>query len=199
MPDTRFPLLAIEKPLPSLDGYPINADFGNVMIELILTRQPQMILELGSGVSTLLMGYCLQKIGQGKVITLEHSPDYLIKTEAQIHFHQLESVVELIHAPLADYQIDGIGQRWYTMEKIQDCPPFDMVLVDGPPGNTQVQARYPALPLLRPYLSEKAILLCDDANRTDEIAMLERWLKQYPEWKSQYYPTESGAFLLSRR
>lgn len=53
----------------------------------------------------------------------------------------------------------------------------DVLIVDGPPGLTGDWARYPAYPLLREKLRPGAIVLIDDAQRTDERSIVEAWLE----------------------
>jgi hypothetical protein len=63
-------------------------------------------------------------------------------------------------------------------------PKLDLVIVDGPtayePG--KAKSREPALPLNRPFLSERAVVILDDVNRKGESEILDRWLQDYPEF-----------------
>jgi hypothetical protein len=82
------------------------------------------------------------------------------------------------------------------MDYLQDLPPIDMLIVDGPPKHTQKWARYPALPLLVERLGSKALILCDDADRRDERETVDRWLHEFPCLHQEHLETEKGALLL---
>ena len=47
-----------------------------VQLSIIFSIKPDTILELGSGVSTIISAYCLKKIGNGKIISLDHEKEY---------------------------------------------------------------------------------------------------------------------------
>jgi hypothetical protein len=46
--------------------YTINPDFAKVIIDNILQSKPSVILEMGSGVSTIMAAYALKNLGLGK-------------------------------------------------------------------------------------------------------------------------------------
>lgn len=43
---------------------------------MIADERPELIVDTGSGVSTLVAAYALQKLGRGKVVALEHDRAY---------------------------------------------------------------------------------------------------------------------------
>jgi hypothetical protein len=73
-----FSVLKPRLPLPETRGSAISPDLMKRVAETIYARRPSLVFEVGSGASTLFMAYCLQRIGHGRVIALEHdaSPDY---------------------------------------------------------------------------------------------------------------------------
>jgi predicted O-methyltransferase YrrM len=46
-----------------------------------MEERPKFVIECGSGSSTALIAACLQRIGQGRLVALEHDPGYARKTE----------------------------------------------------------------------------------------------------------------------
>lgn len=56
-----------------------------------------------------------------------------------------------------------------------------MLIVDGPPGRVNKDARYPALPLLHERLNPGAHVFLDDATRPDERRILTQWLAEFPD------------------
>ena len=61
-----FSVLKTELLLPSMGKYTINPDFAKVIIDNILQSKPSVILEMGSGVSTIMAAYALKNLGLGK-------------------------------------------------------------------------------------------------------------------------------------
>src|SRR3989442_13592004 len=81
-------LLRIRKPLPPFKGYSVTADFANLMIADILEHKPSLIVEAGSGLSTIIAAYCLKQLGRGFLIALEHEKLYLEACLRTIFQHQ---------------------------------------------------------------------------------------------------------------
>jgi hypothetical protein len=184
--------------LPSLGKYTIGNDFASIMINQILTQRPRLIVEAGSGVSTILAAYCFEQLGHGILRSLEHLVEYANETKNMIRQHKLETVdAKIIFSPLRQYEICGEDYLWYSMNKLDIPTQIDMLIVDGPPRLTGKLARYPILPLLYEKLSTSATILLDDANRLDESEIVDRWLHEYPNLRSQRFATEKGAVLFS--
>ena len=86
-------------------------------------------------------------------------------------------MVDLYLTPLKEWS-DGTGcYKYYSCEdvlielakRIQDGSKRLLVLVDGPPGNTCANARYPALPFMSHFISNHEIdWVLDDAYRDEE-------------------------------
>ena len=191
-------ILPLRYPLPPMRGWAISPDFGGLLVSLILKTRPQFVLELGSGVSTLLIAYCLQKIGSGRVVSLDHDEKYCEQSRNNIKDHGLDGFAEIIHAPLTKVQLDEEHWDWYDTAHFDPDSTIDMLVIDGPPGQIQDISRYPALPLLHEYLSEDAAVLLDDAARADEKIIVERWCREFPELAHEFIPAEKGAAVLRR-
>ena len=118
-----------------------------------------MVVEAGSGVSTLVIGYCLKRLGRGKVISLEHDERYVTATNELINFHGLTQFACVIHCPLVKVDIGGETFSWYSMEGVRFERPIDILVVDGPPATGQEFPRYPALPCY-PRFWQKTLSYC---------------------------------------
>jgi len=193
-----FPLLDITHPLPPMRGAAVLPDLADVILSLILERKPELVLEAGSGVSTLIIAYALRHVGKGRLISLEHEQAYLVQTMAHLERHGLTDVAAVVHAPLKTVMINGKRWRWYDTESLAMAKPIDLFFIDGPPGNTQNLARYPALPLLIAKLSADAVLILDDVNRGPEQRILRMWTTQFPDFKLQLVETFKKAASLRR-
>jgi hypothetical protein len=150
-------------------------------------------------VSTIVTAYALESLGQGEVISLEHDAIYASITSRWITQHALESYASVVHAPLERVRIGCDHWLWYDVEKAKRlAKPIDLLVVDGPPGNTMALARFPALPLLAPLLSERAIIFLDDFCREHEKEIVDRWLHDFPEFSATSLRLEKGGCLLHR-
>jgi predicted O-methyltransferase YrrM len=183
-------------PLPLMQGYAADPELSLAIVNQIIEMRPDHILDIGSGLSTILAGYTVKKIDHGQVITIEHHLDYYSQMMKQIKIHGLEKQVTLIHAPLINYELNGKNWLWYDMSKVENDIDFDLVLIDGPPGNIQEMARYPALPLLRNRLNPQALLILDDANRPAEKQIISNWMNEFPGWEIKEIKTLKGLIIL---
>jgi predicted O-methyltransferase YrrM len=191
-------LINIRHPLPTMRGWPVSPDFVKVLMALILAEKPGKMVETGSGVSSIIAGYCLEKNGRGALVSYDHDEKYAGVSSKNIKSHMLEEMVTVIHAPLKNINVRGETFIWYDPSCIRMQEKIDLLVIDGPPGHLQRMARYPALPVFFDRLSDHAVLLLDDAAREDEKKIVEKWLMEYPCFESEYVDTEKGATILRR-
>jgi predicted O-methyltransferase YrrM len=194
-----FAVLRIEHPLPPMRGWAVSPDLAATLVSLILERKPGFVLELGSGVSTLLAAYTLKKVGSGRILSLEHDEAYAAASAEDLRRHGLEGFASIRHAPLRPLTLNGQSWLWYDPALLDDVKAIDLALIDGPPGDLQRLARYPALPVLMPRLSPDAEVVMDDYRRRDEREIASRWLREFEEFSGREVDTEKGAIVLSRR
>ena len=185
-------------PLPSTRGWAASPDLLNKLIELILIEKPALVLEAGSGVSTLIIAYCLKRLGKGKMFSLEHDAKFAAATQSLIAFHGLDDIATIVHAPLKKFEIHGENWLWYELDSLKMDQPVDLLVVDGPPGEIQKLARYPALPLLFGRLSSRSTIILDDGNRKDEKDVVALWEKKFPQIRTQFLDLERGAYLIHK-
>lgn len=193
-------LIPLAHPLPPLRGWAISPDFAIALYSLILERKIQNVLELGSGSSSLIVGYALQKLGRGKLISLDHDSNYAIASKQLVCNHQLEQYCQIHHAPLKSIEINGQNYKFYSLECLKQTNlKFDLLIVDGPPSYTNPLARFPAVPLLYDYLADEAIVCLDDGDRKDEKLAVKKWLQEYSALKTMTSPkTEKGMSILKK-
>jgi predicted O-methyltransferase YrrM len=192
-----YATLNVAQPLPPMRGWGVSPDFASVVISLIHDVKPQNIVECGSGVSTLLMGYTLKQEG-GSIISLEQEKHYADITRANVNRHGLGDFVSVRHAPLKRVMIGQKPWLWYDLDALDDVKSIDMVIVDGPPGNIQRLARFPALPVLAERLSDKAVIVLDDTFRHAEKEIVARWLQEFPGFTAETVGTEKGTVILRK-
>lgn len=195
--------------MPSLRGWAASPDLMRLVVRHIDRLQPGLVVECGSGASSIWMGYALRRHGRGRVVAIEHEVDYAEQTRAMVTEHGLDDVVEVRLAPLVEIAPTSLtdpdgeefttADRWYDTSALSDLDGIGLLLVDGPPASTGRQARYPALPTFWPNLADDAVIVLDDTTRKDERALGERWLEEYPELRRIEEPAEKGAHVFSRK
>ena len=167
----------LNDPLPLMGGWALSPRGMLQAIDLVVQPDVALVLECGSGTSTLFLARSLQLKGSGRLIALEHMEEFLEPTVEALKRHGLDDVAEVRHAPLTEVEIEGASYLWYDASSVSDLSDIDLLIVDGPPGSTGTRARFPAYPLLGGRLSPSALILVDDLQRNDERAVVDAWLE----------------------
>jgi hypothetical protein len=111
----------------------------------------------------------------------------------------LDRHAEVRQVALAPTQVATERLLWYGLERdIGDVTGIDLLVVDGPPSQPGQTTRSPALPVFHERLSHGAAIFVDDGNRDGERAMVEAWMREYPEFSSSYTSTLTGYWILCR-
>lgn len=173
-------------------------DFILALCSRVLSDRPELVVELGGGLSTIWLGYAVERAGKGRVVSIDHDAEYAERTRALVRQHGLEDVVEVRHAPLIDVTVGNDSWPWYDTTVLDDLDGCDLLVVDGPPGALRSHARYPAMPLLVNRLAETAVVMVDDCVRTDEQEIVARWVEEYPGWRVETLEHEKRTSVLSR-
>ncbi|WP_116947253.1 class I SAM-dependent methyltransferase [Jiangella endophytica] len=186
--------------MPPLRDWAASPDVLRWLAEYVLSRRPELIVECGSGASSLVLGYAAQKAGRGRVVALEHDAAFAEVSARRVADHGLQDVVEVRHAPLAPWAgPDERDWNWYDLDSVKDLDGIGLVFVDGPPAGTGPLARYPALPVLLPHCADEVTFVLDDTIRPDEVEVSGRWLQERPEFVRQQLRADKGMHVLTRR
>jgi predicted O-methyltransferase YrrM len=193
-----FASLKIHHPLPRMRGAAISPDFATTLVTLIRRHKPGLIVEAGSGVSTLVAAYCLKEVGRGRILSLEQEDRYARVSTEYLNDHGLTGIANVVHAPLRTVAIGRQSWDWYDTTALANIDSIDMLIVDGPlqQGQPSRLVRYPALPLLLEKLSPGAVVVLDDASREDETIVLKRWLDEFGCVDVERIPSEKGTVVL---
>jgi predicted O-methyltransferase YrrM len=185
--------------LPATREWAASPDLLLVLVDLVITERPSLIVECGSGVSTLWLALAMRRFGiEGQIIALDHDPAFGGKTRDFLARHGVGDLAEVRDAPLESFSLDGETYSWYARRAWEDLKGIDLLFVDGPPATTGHQARYPALPLLSGALSPVATAVLDDLVVPDMQKVLRLWLDAYPEFGSEILALEKQAAVLRR-
>jgi len=169
--------LRLDDPLPLMGGWALSPRGMLQALELAENPEVSLVVECGSGTSTLFLARVLQLRAAGRLVALEHLPEYAEKTMVALKEHDLDEFAEVRLAPLEEVSVDDTSYLWYSRSAFADLDKIDLVIVDGPPESTGTWARYPAFPLLQGALNESAVILVDDMGRGDERSMVDAWLQ----------------------
>lgn len=178
--------LKIQGRLPPLRGWPLSPDVLLELHEWIMATRPRLIVEFGSGSSTLVIADALSQVGAGRLVSIEHSSHYGRQTQANLEREGLGEWVDLRIGELEPWQGEHLNTRedqtvnWYPVALLEDLQDIDFVLIDGPPARTCEFARFPALPAIADKLSANATVWLDDAARDEERRICERWAELFP-------------------
>jgi predicted O-methyltransferase YrrM len=167
-------------PFPVMRGWAASPDFLRELVVNLVESKPKFILETGSGVSTLVIAYAIEKFSlNSRLISLENNNTYLEKNLKLLALHGLCKYVDLIYAPLVESESSPQNLIWYNLSNKIIPQEIDMLVVDGPPASDNPFARYPAVPLLWRHLNSGCKIFMDDYERSGEKLVVEKWLKEY--------------------
>ncbi|MCA9365082.1 MAG: class I SAM-dependent methyltransferase, partial [Candidatus Moranbacteria bacterium] len=182
-------------------GWAISEDILYDVLQFCLLKEPKVVLDLGSGTSTIVLGeYAKRMKRKGvdvKIISVDSNKEWLEDTKSLLIKIHSEDHVKLVYAPIVQTK----HGHYYDPEKIIEIleEKIECIVVDGPPGSTQEQARYPVMPFFENMISKDGVIFLDDGKRKDEKEIVERWLENFPEWKSEYRKYMKGGFILYRK
>jgi predicted O-methyltransferase YrrM len=180
--------------LPSTRGWAGSPDFLRHVARVATAQRPVNIVECSSGTSTVVLARVVQLNGVGHVYSLEHQPLWAQKTRDELAPQGLSAFATVLDAPLREHRLGNTMHKWYDTAGLP--PQIDMLVVDGPPQDTQAQARYPAVPVLLSRLTPGARVLLDDAARADERSTVQRWQKEFGLVIDQELSAEKGITML---
>lgn len=198
-------ILKTQHPLPPTRGWAASPDLLLHLYELVLDEKPAVVVELGGGVSTLVIAAALKANGRGRLFSFDHDADYAAKTLALLEREGFADVVAVEHAPLSRWlppAPSGLGEswEWYTLpESLSAIGPIDILVVDGPPEKTGPYARYPALPALAGKLAPGATVLLDDTVREAETTIAQAWRDEFGFALALRSDFEKGLAILTRK
>lgn len=203
---------------PIMHGWPISPDFALYLIGLLEKNDYDLILEFGSGTSTVIMAKALarlQRQNQSKPavvqIAFEHLEQYHTQTLANLQSAGMAGTVEVVLAPLQPYKApnDNTYPYYACQEKLTELAnskqaPYRkiLVVVDGPPGSTGKHARYPAFSIVLNHFKNSQIdFVLDDYFRDDEKEVGTLWTKDCEitglKVKTETIKMEKDAFFIS--
>lgn len=148
------------------------ADTSYLSLAIECASQPGLaILECGSGLSTILVGYAAARTGR-RYFSLEHLQSWFDKVAGHLEVLPMGEQVSILLCPLID-----LGDYcWYDTRELEVVP-VDLVLCDGPPSGTP-GGRVGLESLFANCCLEECDILLDDAFRSSEVEAVESWRRK---------------------
>jgi hypothetical protein len=150
------------------------------LVQHVDQHRPAVVLELGSGTSTVWLHRALSRHGAARLVSVDHDAQFLSVTRNWLANEPGPVTAEVRYAPLEAMDVNGRPTSWYQPSAFLDLNDIEMLIVDGPPKAIGTWARFPALPLLVNRLAIRAWIILDDAQRPDERRIVQAWLEEIP-------------------
>ena len=167
---------------------------------MILSLNACRVLELGSGLSTVLLANHFRRAGEGRVLSYDDDERWAALTKASLEREGLASIAEVRVAPLTEVEAGGRRAAWYDLSGLDKSERFDLIVVDGPPSwKGDSLARLPALYELIPRLADNGVLVLDDAARPGERTIAWQWQRDFPDLHFRMVEIGRGLFVASRQ
>jgi len=186
-----------------IGGWAIEPDFGRLVIqETLMLPRPGVVVECGSGTTTLLIARALRERDGGRLYSVESDQVFADQTWRSVRRAGLEDWVEPIVAPIEAQRFGAETVSWYSLPAIEAALPaearVDLLVVDGPPMLGAL-SRWPAVEALWARMGDGAKVLLDDGRRGGERRTAFRWRRDHPELELSFHDTVKGTWRLVKR
>jgi hypothetical protein len=183
-------LLDLRDGAPAMGGGGTSADFNLLVLRELLSNRPRIVVECGSGTSTLLLALAARQYDlPTRVIALDHLEGRKAATERALREHGVAAFAEVRLAPLSRISVPAPANHWYAEESLHDIQDVGLLVVGKPPDGLGEWARYPAVPLLLDRLSEHCVVVIDDLIRRDNLEALQSWSALLPGFELEHLDT----------
>jgi hypothetical protein len=185
----ELPILNAER-----STWPVSPDFALYLLQLIEQKHYDLIVEFGSGTSTVIIAKALaqqaarnrpERGESTKLVSFDHLPSYYEDTLAKLRSAGADGFADLRLAPLHTWTApDGTPYPYYDCgavleslsSSVADASSSILVIVDGPPASVGKLARYPAAAVIKQYFPHASIdFVLDDFIREDEQEIAKLW------------------------
>ncbi len=195
-----FDMVHVTAAVPAMSHWAASPDLVLWTVDTFLKDKPGLVVECGSGVSTLFLALAAKQYGvPTRIVALEHDRTYARRTREMLAHHGVAEFAEVRHAPLARTHLEDHETPWYDETVLSDLKGIGLLLVDGPPARTGPAARFPAIPILKDDLAETCTILVDDLVRAEDREVSERWRPELPDFSYEILALHKGAAVLRRR
>jgi predicted O-methyltransferase YrrM len=179
--------------LPHLGSWKADTGFLTLIVDQIERQQPQTVLELGAGASSLIAGRALQKFGGGRLISCDQHAGFVEATRTWLHENGVDA--ELRATPFRPSP-GGWPGIWYDHGALP--AQIDLLLIDGPPWTIHPFVRGAADSLFD-RLPVGGTVMLDDAARPGERVVARKWRRKWPNFEFKLVNAGTKGTLIGTR
>jgi predicted O-methyltransferase YrrM len=142
-------MMPLDRPMPAARGHPASPDLLLLLVDVVRQTRPGLIVDCGSGTSTLWFARALRHFGiDGRVVALEHDKQYASEARQYVEDHDLAELIDVHEAPLEMFLLDGTEMGVVRRRGVEGPGRDRSAPCQRAPANTIEKTRFPALPLL---------------------------------------------------
>lgn len=179
--------------LPHLGSWKADTGLLTLLVDHILAEKPKLVVEFGTGASTLVIARALQMAGGGRLISFEQHADFVEATRPWLKDHGLEA--DLRAVPLRRSP-DGWPGLWYDHGPLP--MEIDLMLIDGPPWTIHPLTRSAAATVFD-HVAPGGTVMLDDGARPGERIVALHWRAARPDFDFRLLKTGTKGTLVGRR
>ena len=179
--------------LPYLGSWKADTGLLTLLVDHIIEHRPRLVVEFGTGASTLVLARAMQQAGGGTLISFEQHADFVEATRKWLADYGLEA--DLRAAPLRRSPGNWPG-LWYDHGPLPSG--IELMLIDGPPWSIHPMTRGAAETLFDRIAPGGTVML-DDAARPGERFVARRWRRMHPDFDFVLDRSGTQGTLIGRR
>jgi predicted O-methyltransferase YrrM len=179
--------------LPHLGSWKADTYLLHRIVDEIESLEPQHVVELGSGATSLVIAKALSRFGGGRLHSYDQYEPFVAEMRHWLEGHSLSA--EFHHAPLTQRDPAWPG-LWYDLRGVP--PVIDLLVIDGPPWAVHPFARGIAERLFE-RISPNGVILLDDAARPGERIVARRWARKWKDFEFTFEGQGTKGLLVGRR
>lgn len=151
---------------------------------------PKIILEFGSGISTIIISNYLKANNSNSIIfSIDNNQGWQEAVKKEIHGNDNTT---FFCFPVEDAELTFREEKvkWYQIPSdhfLNSVNEFELVIVDGPYGRISRFARFGFIPFLTGKLAKDAVLFIDDTHRPDELEIAEEASLLFKKNKMRFF------------
>lgn len=179
--------------LPYLGSWKADTGLLKLLVDHILEHRPALVVEFGTGASTLVIARAMQMAGGGILISFEQHEDFVEATRKWLAEHGLKADLRTAALKSAPGGWPGL---WYDHGPLPNG--IDLMLIDGPNWAIHPFTRGAAETLFD-KISPGGTVMLDDAARPGERLVARRWKTLHPEFEFELDKSGTKGTLIARK
>jgi len=179
--------------LPYLGSWKADVGLLVLLTDHILEYKPKLVVEFGTGASTLIIAKAQEMAGGGRLISFDQHGDFVDSTRQWLADHGLEADLRAVGLTPSDGGWPGL---WYDHGPLPNG--IDLLLIDGPPWVIHPLTRGSADTLFH-RLSPGGTIMLDDGARPGERVVARRWRQRWSDFEFELVKSGTKGTLVGRR